>query len=115
LKSFDLATMPFALNDATRYISPTKTLEYLAGGRDVISSSVPDVVATYQNIVTIVDGANAWIAAIERLLAAAPAEHDSRLERARPLLHAGSWDGIAEHMWTLMAARLQGSAVSHTR
>lgn len=115
LKSFDLATMPFALNAATRYISPTKTLEYLAGGQDVISSSVPDVVATYQDIVTIVDGVDEWIAAIERLLHATRDQRESRLARARPLLEGGSWDGIAARMWALMAERLQATAVSHQR
>jgi glycosyltransferase involved in cell wall biosynthesis len=106
LKSFDIATMPFALNEATRFISPTKTLEYLAGDKPVISTSVPDVVATYPGIVTIVDGADAWIAAIEDLLAEQAADHNERLERAQPLLAAGSWDGIASQMWTLMEERL---------
>lgn len=105
LKSFDIATMPFALNDATRFISPTKTLEYLAGDKDVISSSVPDVVATYKGIVTIVDGADAWITAIEQLLKASPLERAARQERAQPLLETGSWDGIAAQMWVIMQER----------
>ncbi len=107
LGSFDLATMPFALNEATRFISPTKTPEYLAGGKDVISTSVPDVVAAYQGIVTIVDGVDAWIDAIEQLLAAPPADRLVRLERAQPLLERGSWDGIVERMWTMMHRSLE--------
>lgn len=102
LKSFDLATMPFALNDATRFISPTKTLEYLAGGKDVISSSVPDVVASYKGIVTVVDGVESWIAAIEHLINASSLERAARQQRAQPLLEEGSWDGIAARMWTIM-------------
>ncbi|HEX6292393.1 MAG TPA: glycosyltransferase [Herpetosiphonaceae bacterium] len=109
LKSFDLATMPFALNEATRFISPTKTLEYLAGGKDVISTSVPDVVATYQGIVTVADGVDAWIAAIERLLAASPAERQERQQRAEPLLEQATWDGIAARMWALMIERLEAT------
>jgi hypothetical protein len=105
LKSFDIATMPFALNDATRFISPTKTLEYLAGGKDVISSSVPDVVATYQRIVTIVDGVDAWITAIEQLLKSSSVDRADRQERAQPLLEAGSWDGIAARMWAIIQER----------
>lgn len=112
LKSFDLATMPFALNAATRYISPTKTLEYLAGGKDVISSSLPDVVTTYEDIVTIADGVEAWIAAIDRRLAATPDERAARLRRAQPLLQAGSWDGIADRMWALMAGCLQYCSIA---
>ncbi len=107
LQSFDLAVMPFALNEATKFISPTKTLEYLAGGKHVLSTSVPDVVATYRNIVTIADGIPAWITAIEQILAAPPAELQARLERAQPLLEQGSWDGIAEQMWARMMKQLE--------
>jgi glycosyltransferase involved in cell wall biosynthesis len=81
-------------------------LEYLAGGKPVISSSVPDVVASYRKIVTIADGPAAWIAAIEQLLAATPAEQRARLERAEPILQANTWDSIAERMWKLMEERL---------
>lgn len=102
LQSFDLAVMPFALNEATRFISPTKTLEYLAVGKLVISTSVPDVVATYQEIVSIADGADAWIAEIERLLSVPELERESRRRKSLPLLERGSWDGIAAHMWVLM-------------
>jgi glycosyltransferase involved in cell wall biosynthesis len=105
LASFDIATLPFALNDATRFISPTKTLEYLAGGKSVISTSVPDVVATYSHIATLADGADRWIAAVEHLLAEPAAAHEQRLQRARALLEAGSWDGIAEQMMALIMSR----------
>ncbi|HEX6274038.1 MAG TPA: glycosyltransferase family 1 protein [Polyangiaceae bacterium] len=47
LAGWDVAMMPFAQNDATRFISPTKTLEYLAGGRPVVSTPVRDVVKPY--------------------------------------------------------------------
>lgn len=107
LQSFDLAVMPFALNEATRFISPTKTLEYLAGGKTVISTSVPDVVATYQCIVSIEDGADAWIVEIERLLSPPETERMDRQQKAQPLLERGSWDGIAAQMWTLIQERLR--------
>ena len=107
LQSFDLAVMPFALNEATRFISPTKTLEYLAGGKPVISTSVPDVVATYQGIVSIEDGADAWIAEIQGLLSAPETERVARQQKALPLLERGSWDGIAAEMWSLIQERLR--------
>lgn len=44
---WDVAIMPFALNEATRYISPTKTLEYLAAGLPVVSTAIADVVQPY--------------------------------------------------------------------
>lgn len=43
LKQFDIAMMPFALNDATKTISPTKTLEYMAAGKPIISTRIKDV------------------------------------------------------------------------
>jgi glycosyltransferase involved in cell wall biosynthesis len=107
LKSFDIATMPFALNEATTFISPTKTLEYLAGGKPVISSSVADVVAFYSEIVAIADGADAWISAVEALLAASPAERRVRNERAQPLLAANTWDAIAARMADLVDEQLR--------
>ncbi len=107
LKSFDVATMPFALNEATRFISPTKTLEYLAGSKPVISSSVPDVVAFYTGIVAIADGADAWSAAVEDALSETLESGQSRLERAKPVLERSTWDSIAERMWSLMAERLR--------
>jgi UDP-galactopyranose mutase len=47
LGSWDVALMPFAVNESTRFISPTKTPEYLAGGRPVVSTPIADVVSTY--------------------------------------------------------------------
>lgn len=106
LQSFDVTTMPFALNEATRVISPTKTLEYLAGGKWVISSAVPDVVAAYRDIVTIAGGVEGWITAIETMLRADPAHLAARLERAAPILAASTWDSIAARMADLIELQL---------
>jgi glycosyltransferase involved in cell wall biosynthesis len=51
MAGLDVALMPFALNEATRSISPTKTLEYLAGGLPVISTPIPDVVSDFADVV----------------------------------------------------------------
>ncbi len=110
LKSFDVATMPFALNEATRFISPTKTLEYLAGGKPVISSSVPDVVAFYTGIVTIADDVDAWCSAIESALSETPEALQARLEQVKPVLERSTWDSVVERMWGLMAERLPETA-----
>ncbi len=106
LKSFDIATMPFALNEATRSISPTKTLEYLAGGKPVISSSVPDVVAGYTGVVEIVDGADAWMHSLAAMLDESPEQQQARRERAAPLLEQASWDSIADRMWALIEEQM---------
>lgn len=106
LKGFAIATMPFALNEATRFISPTKTLEYLAGGKPVISTSVPDVVAGYREIVYLADGADAWIAMVAAVLRGAPEDQAQREARAATALAAAAWDNIADRMWQLISARL---------
>lgn len=70
LAGWDVALMPFAMNESTRFISPTKTLEYLAGGKPVVSTPVHDVVSPYgqSGLVRIADGAEAFILAIEQTL-----------------------------------------------
>ena len=47
IAGWDVALLPFARNDATRFISPTKTPEYLAAGKPVVSTSIRDVVRPY--------------------------------------------------------------------
>ena len=76
LAHWDVALMPFALNEATRFISPTKAPEYLAGGKPVVSTPVADVVSRYAGIhaVEIVEGVDAFVAACET----APTEMMSR-------------------------------------
>lgn len=69
LSGWDVAILPFALNESTKYISPTKTPEYLAGGKPVISTSITDVVTPYakQGLVHIADTAQEFIEAAEKI------------------------------------------------
>ncbi len=96
---FDVALMPFALNEATRSISPTKTLEYLAAGLPVVSTRVPDVVADYADVVHLADDGPGFAAACRAVLG-----HDvgDRDRRARPLQHRQEWDVIAASMAALL-------------
>lgn len=70
LSGWDTALMPFAINESTRFISPTKTPEYLAGGCPVVSTPIHDVVSGYgdSGVVSIADSPQAFIAAIEGAL-----------------------------------------------
>lgn len=70
LAGWDVAMMPFALNEATRFISPTKTPEYLAAGTPVVSTPIADVVAEYGTLagVHIAGTAESFIAACEQAL-----------------------------------------------
>jgi UDP-galactopyranose mutase len=67
LAGWDVALMPFAINDATKFISPTKTPEYLAGGRPVVSTPITDVIRHYGDLegVLIADGADEFVRGCE--------------------------------------------------
>ena len=98
---FDVALMPFARNEATRAISPTKTLEYLAAGLPVVSTRVADVVACYGTVVELQDDAAGFAGACRRVL-----HHDlsARDARLRPILEANRWETIAGAMLRLIDA-----------
>jgi hypothetical protein len=95
MAGFDVALMPFALNEATRSISPTKTLEYLAAGLPVVSTRVPDVVADHADAVTLADDAGGFAWACRRALRE-PAEN--RVARARRIARGHEWDVVAQRM-----------------
>ena len=103
---FDVALMPFALNEATRSISPTKTLEYLAAGLPVVSTRVADVVTDFGTVVDLQDDAAGFADACRRVLSHDLSERDRKL---RPLLLANHWDTIAAEM-----SRLVSLAVGRT-
>lgn len=98
LKGFDVAIMPFALNEATRYISPTKTLEYLAADRSVVSTHVPDVVELYGEVVRFGSTPEEFVAQCRAALAESDEDRASRREIQRALLVEHSWDDIAARM-----------------
>ena len=101
----DVGLMPFALNEATRFISPTKTPEYLAAGLPVVSTPITDVVRGYGDLdmVEIAAGPEAFVWACRSALAAprSLAAVDERL--------AGmSWDATWTAMEGLIGDLLQG-------
>ena len=107
MAGFDVALMPFALNEATRSISPTKTLEYLAAGLPVVSTRVPDVVSDFGELVDLQDDAPGFAAACRRVERHCAL---SRAAKAEPLLHWHRWDTIAARMEELMADCLDAEA-----
>ncbi|MBA2597300.1 MAG: glycosyltransferase [Chloroflexia bacterium] len=103
LAAFDIALMPFARNYATRAISPTKTLEYLAGGKPVISTPIADVIDLYGDVVEIAATAAEFIAAAKSLLTRTGEEDRQWRTRAARLLVANDWEAIAAEMLDVMA------------
>lgn len=107
LAGFDVALLPFARNDATRFISPTKTLEYLAGRKPVVSTPIQDVIDLYGDVVSIASTPAGFIAAVEAALQESPAARRQRLLSAQTLLATHNWDAIAARMWSLLTAAWQ--------
>jgi glycosyltransferase involved in cell wall biosynthesis len=98
LAGWDVAMMPFALNESTRFISPTKTPEYLAGGKPVVSTAIRDVVNPYgeNGLVYIAQDADDFIRGIESEMNM----RDPRvwLKMTDAFLAKNSWDITAEKM-----------------
>ena len=92
LVGWDVCLMPFALNEATRFISPTKTLEYLAAGRPCVSTSVRDVVELYSGAVSIADGPRDFVRACEQILRWTNSDRVRFRQRAREIVERSSWD-----------------------
>ena len=104
LSGWDVALLLFARNEATRFISPTKTPEYLAAGKPVVSTSIRDVVRPYSElgIVKIADKPDEFIRAIEEVLAT-KRDRSDWLERVDKLLGTMSWDDT----WSRMSCLIQ--------
>ncbi|HEX8904983.1 MAG TPA: glycosyltransferase, partial [Longimicrobiaceae bacterium] len=105
IAGWDVAALFFARNESTRFISPTKTPEYLAAGKPVVSTPITDVVHPYgeQGLVRIAEGAEEWIAAVESLLRGEGAGADW-LERVDRFLAGRSWDRTWREMDALLEA-----------
>jgi glycosyltransferase involved in cell wall biosynthesis len=98
LAGWDVALMPFAINESTRFISPTKTPEYLAGGCPVVSTPIHDVIRGYghSGAVTIADTASAFVAGIDAALGQKGSTEF--LQSADAALDGMSWDTTSRFM-----------------
>ncbi len=108
LSGWDVALMPFAMNESTQFISPTKTPEYLAGGKPVVSTPVKDVVRHYGHLegVKIAATAEEFVAACEAALKLAHDPGSEWLAEADLMLSATSWDTTQARMAGLIAEAL---------
>jgi glycosyltransferase involved in cell wall biosynthesis len=102
LAGWDVAMLPFARNEATRFISPTKTPEYLAAGRPVVSTSIRDVVRPYAELglVHIADDADRFVAAIDAAMAE---DAFTRQAKVQACLAGQSWDATWDRMDALLS------------
>lgn len=95
IKAFDIAMMPFALNDATKFISPTKTLEYMAAGKPIVSTAIKDVERDYNHCISIVDTAENFSQTLEELWKVYQPDVSKEYEE---ILEKTSWDATASKM-----------------
>ncbi len=105
-KGFDVCLMPFALNEATEFINPTKALEYMATGRPVVSSAVPDVVSNFAAAVQIARSHQEFLQLCEAAIS-----HPNRagIEAGLELAGHNSWDSIVaqleSHVQNVLASK----------
>ena len=107
LAGWDVCLLPFALNESTRFISPTKTLEYMAAELPIISTPIKDVEGSYSNIVYLAGTPAEFIAACETALNASADERQARSEAMREVLSTTSWDSTANQMQDLIEQAIE--------
>jgi UDP-galactopyranose mutase len=103
IAGWDVALLPFARNESTRFISPTKTPEYLAAGKRVVSTPIQDVVRPYgeMGLVQIAADTDEFIAAVEKALSQKSVDSEW-LQRVDAFLAQTSWDETWERMSALI-------------
>lgn len=113
LANWNVAMLPFACNAATRFISPTKTPEYLAAAKPVVSTPIEDVVKPYGELGFVMIGADELTFA-EAIEACLKREEGNRQTRVDQFLASNSWDRTFDEMWKEILRHLpQGPHVQH--
>ena len=112
LADWSVGLIPFAHNDSTRFISPTKVLEYMAAGKPIVSTGIRDIVDPYAGVVAIADHPSDFIEACQAALHESPERMQQRREAMRTLVAATSWDKTADAMRTLIEALPAGDSAA---
>ncbi len=102
ISGWDVCLLPFALNEATRYISPTKTLEYMACGRPSVSTPIQDVREPYGQWVAIAGSHDEFLAACDAVLAQDAATQARHAQALSQVVRGTSWDATAQAMASLI-------------
>jgi glycosyltransferase involved in cell wall biosynthesis len=103
ISGWDVCLLPYMLGDATKSISPAKTLEYMACRRPSVSTSIRDIVEAYGHVVRIADTPEGFIADIEMIMSRSPAEQAAHAKQLAELVARTSWDDTADAMAELIA------------
>jgi glycosyltransferase involved in cell wall biosynthesis len=108
LAGWDVCLLPFARNDSTKFISPTKTLEYMAAELPIVSTPITDVAEPYGHIVYLGETPEEFILACEAALASSVEERARRAAQMRQVLAGTSWDVTVANMEKLLTAAVAG-------
>ena len=103
INGWDVCLLPFALNDATRFISPTKTLEYMACGKPSVSTAIRDVVEPYGHVVPIRADAEGFVEACEGIMQRTAEQSNAQRVMVDGIIANTSWDATASEMCDLIA------------
>lgn len=101
--AWDVCLLPFALNASTRFISPTKTLEYMAAEKPIVSTPIRDVATLYGDSVAIAGQASDFIAACRAALSERPDERVARVARMRRHVAESTWEKTANAIRDLLS------------
>lgn len=110
LGGWDIAMLPFAINESTKFISPTKTPEYLAAGKPVISTPIRDVVRPYgdNGLVRIASNVAEFVAAAEEIMGETSEARAKWLSEVDAFLADNSWDNTWGEMLRLIESAIEG-------
>jgi glycosyltransferase involved in cell wall biosynthesis len=110
LRAIDIAMMPFALNEATKFISPTKTLEFMAAGKPIVSTPITDVVRDYNKVLHIANTPESFAKAIKYYVHESPLKRQYREEQYKNILKKTSWDETVIQMKSIIKEGLIAKA-----
>jgi glycosyltransferase involved in cell wall biosynthesis len=102
LKGIDIAFMPFALNKSTEFISPTKTLEFMAALKPIISTAIKDVERDYSDIVPIIHNGQEAKNAIQQFIDETHEQRQKRETEETTIVDKTSWDKTQQEMETII-------------
>ena len=109
IEGWSVGLLPFALNESTRFISPTKTLEYMAAGKPVVSTAIKDVASLYGDVVRIARTRDEFVAACIAALEEPPSDRHDRLLAMQARVARSSWAGTVETIHAALEVKLAGA------
>ena len=113
MAQWDVCLLPFVAGDAAGGGHPSNVLEYLAGGKPVVSTPLPDVISLYGTVVHVAKNAEQFAAAVEDLLDEPAPARAERRARARELVDAHGWDDAAAFVAALLLEYVPATPTCH--